>query len=333
MKEDGDMEKIMMARGARTVVETCLRVQPDENVVIVAELSKRSIARSIANADFAANANPMVITMLPRQRDGQEPPLPVAAAMATSDAFVCCVHTSITHTSAVKAACEAGSRGVMLTQFTEELMYRGGLQADFPAARRECLFVAAALGGASTVRLTTPGGTDLTFSAQGRRYNAMTCMVKKGEFSPVPTVEANVSPLEETANGVIVADASIPYIGIGLLQEPVICRVKDGFITSIQGGWQAQKLREDLAAKEDPNVYNIAELGIGLNPACRFCGFMLEDEGVHGTAHIGIGTSITLGGTVKAACHYDLIMTKPTVTADGVVVIREGEVCLYTDQR
>lgn len=221
----------------------------------------------------------------------------------------------------------------MLTQFTEELMYRGGLQADFPAARRECLFVAAALGGASTVRLTTPGGTDLTFSAQGRRYNAMTCMVKKGEFSPVPTVEANVSPLEETANGVIVADASIPYIGIGLLQEPVICRVKDGFITSIQGGWQAQKLREDLAAKEDPNVYNIAELGIGLNPACRFCGFMLEDEGVHGTAHIGIGTSITLGGTVKAACHYDLIMTKPTVTADGVVVIREGEVCLYTDQR
>ena len=89
----------------------------------------------------------------------------------------------------------------------------------------------------------------------------------------------------------------------------------------------------DLAAKEDPNVYNIAELGIGLNPACRFCGFMLEDEGVHGTAHIGIGTSITLGGTVKAACHYDLIMTKPTVTADGVVVIREGEVCLYTDQR
>ena len=71
MKEDGDMEKIMMARGARTVVETCLRVQPDENVVIVAELSKLSIARSIANAVFAANANPMVITMLPRQRDGQ----------------------------------------------------------------------------------------------------------------------------------------------------------------------------------------------------------------------------------------------------------------------
>ena len=58
MKEDGDMEKIMMARGARTVVETCLRVQPDENVVIVAELSKLSIARSIANAVLPPTPTP-----------------------------------------------------------------------------------------------------------------------------------------------------------------------------------------------------------------------------------------------------------------------------------
>ena len=35
-------------------------------------------------------------------------------------------------------------------------------------------------------------------------------MVEKGEFSTIPTVEANVSPVEGTANGVIVADASIP---------------------------------------------------------------------------------------------------------------------------
>ncbi|MEG2204903.1 MAG: leucyl aminopeptidase, partial [Oscillospiraceae bacterium] len=57
---------------------------------------------------------------------------------------------------------------------------------------------------------------------------------------------------------------------------------------------------------------------------CRFIGFMLEDEGVYGSAHIGIGTSITLGGVVKAACHYDLIMHRATVEADGVVILRDG---------
>ena len=53
---------------------------------------------------------------------------------------------------------------------------------------------------------------------------------------------------------------------------------------------------------------------------------MLEDEGVRGSVHIGIGTSITLGGTVKAACHYDLIMTEATVTADGVTLLKDGKV-------
>ncbi|MEA4932701.1 MAG: hypothetical protein VB071_03810 [Lawsonibacter sp.] len=28
------------------------------------------------------------------------------------------------------------------------------------------------------------------------------------------------------------------------------------------------------------------ELGVGLNRKCRFCGFMLDDEGVFGSCHI-----------------------------------------------
>ena len=144
----------------------------------------------------------------------------------------------------------------------------------------------------------------------------------------MPTVEANVSPLEGTAQGVIVANASIPYIGIGVLEEPVTCQVKDGFITSITGGREAAMLEKDLASKEDPNVYNIAELGVGLNPQCRFIGFMLEDEGVRGSVHIGIGTDITLGGNLKAACHYDLIMTEPTLLADGEMLLHNGQVML-----
>ena len=153
-------------------------------------------------------------------------------------------------------------------------------------------------------------------------------MVEKGEFSTVPTVEANVSPLEGTANGIIVADASVPYIGIGVLEKPIICEVKDGFIQSITGGKEAEILKRDLEAKHDPNVYNVAENGIGLNPKCKFMGFMLEDEGVYGSAHIGIGTSITLGGTVKASCHYDLIMKDASLVADGRNILKDGKLLL-----
>ena len=185
--------------------------------------------------------------------------------------------------------------------------------------------MAAALAGSGEIVLTTAAGTNLRYSAAGRRGNSLYCMVEKGEFSTIPTVEANVSPVEGTANGVIVADASIPYIGIGVLDEPVRLTVENGFITSIEGGKQAEMLKADLAAKQDPNVYNIAEMGVGLNPQCRFMGFMLEDEGVYGSAHIGIGTSITLGGVVKASCHYDLIMKDATIVADGKTLMEAGK--------
>ena len=248
--------------------------------------------------------------------------------MGQADVFLCVVGKSITHTRAVKEAVAGGARGLVLTQFSEEMMDHGGIEADFPAIAPICKALAKKLENAKVVHLTTPHGTDLTYSAEGRRGNALYGVVEKGQFSTIPTIEANVSPLEGTANGTIVADASVPYIGIGVLEEPVMCQVRDGRIISMEGGRQAQMLKADLDSKNDPNVYNVAEMGVGMNPKCRFCGFMLEDEGVRGSVHIGIGTSITLGGVVKAACHYDLIMTGATVVADGVELLRDGEIYL-----
>lgn len=214
---------------------------------------------------------------------------------------------------------------IMLTQFNDEMMAHGGLEADFQALAPACQAVAAALAGAKSIHVTSPAGTDLLISAEGRRGNAMTRIGKPGQFSPVPNVEANVSPVEGSASGVIVADASVPYAGIGILKEHITAIVKDGLITKISGGPQARLLENSLAAKNDPKVYNIAELGVGLNPKCRFVGIMLEDEGVFGSVHIGIGTNITLGGNVKAACHYDLIMTGASIVADGRTILEKGQ--------
>jgi leucyl aminopeptidase (aminopeptidase T) len=234
----------------------------------------------------------------------------------------------VTHTYAVKEAAACGARLLVLTDFTEEMLIRGGIEADFRELKPLCQSVAEAFAKGNQVHLTSPGGTDLRMDITGRRGNALYCIVEPGEFSTVPTVEANVSPLESTANGRIVADASIPYLGIGLLDEPVIAEVEKGFITKISGGRQAEILRKDLESHNDRNSFNIAELGIGLNPKCRMCGIMLEDEGVIGTAHIGIGTSITLGGNTKAPCHYDLLLWNPRVEVDGKLVIDGTRVAL-----
>jgi 2,5-dihydroxypyridine 5,6-dioxygenase len=315
------MKDLLMMQGARTLLDVCVAVKPGETVLIVTDMVKFDIARVIAAAAVERGAETMVTVMKPRARAGEEPPRPVAEAMKSSDIVILPVSFSVTHTHAVKNAAAAGARLIALTEFTEDMMIQGGLLADFSELKPICLGVAKRFGSGRKMRVTTPGGTDLEMEIGGRPGNALSCIVEPGQFSPVPNVEANVSPLEGTARGHIVVDASIPYLGIGLIEEPIHIDVAAGYITRIEGGRQARILRQDLESHGDRNSFNIAELGVGLNPKCRMIGIMLEDEGVLGSAHVGIGTNITLGGKIKAPCHYDLLVWHPKIEIDGQVVM------------
>ena len=58
---------------------------------------------------------------------------------------------------------------------------------------------------------------------------------------------------------------------------------------------------------------------------------MLEEEGVYGSVHIGIGANITLGGHVKAAIHCDLLMWEATIQLDcSIVVLRSFSIAFST---
>jgi len=323
-----NMKRIEMIRGAKTIVDTCARVKPGESVLIVTDTNLVGIAEVLAQAVQERDAEPIIVVMIPRKGHGEEPPPAVAEAMKKANVILTPVSTSITHTRSTKEAVEAGSRAIIMTAFTEDLLIRGGIQADFKKQKPICLEVARRFKEAKFVKLTNPAGTSLTMRKEGRRGNALYCIVEPGEFSTVPTIEANFSPIEGTAEGVIVADASIPYLGIGVLEEPVRCKVEKGFIVDIEGGHQARTLKEDWKTRKDPNCYNVAELGVGLNPAARMTGVMLDDEGVFGSVHIGVGTNITLGGNIKAATHYDLLMWGATIELDGKVILERGNLKL-----
>jgi leucyl aminopeptidase (aminopeptidase T) len=234
------------------------------------------------------------------------------------------VRTSITHTSATRAALDRGARAVLMTQYREETLSSPGLlETDFAAQQEVCRRYGDALAAASRIRLTSPRGTELTFSVEGRGVNVLTGIPGPGELAPVPTIEVNVVPVTGSAEGTLIADASVPYLSIGVLEEPIVCTVRGGVITKIEGGRQAEQLRRNLESFNDPNCFNVAELGVGLNPHARLTGVMLEDEGVLGTIHVGIGTSKTLGGEVSAPTHYDLLMWQPTIELDGLIVQRD----------
>ena len=320
------MHEIQMIKGALKLLNVCAAVKPEEEVLIIADYNMEKIGKTIASATYQIGAEPVLVYLVPRGTDGQEPPKSVATALKQSSVFLAPVSKSITHTKAVKEAVQNGSRGLMLTQFRDDMLVYGGIEADFHSIAPTCKALAKKFEKGKTVHLTTQKGTDIKMDITGRRGNSLTCIVKPGQFSPVPNIEANVSPVEGSANGKLIIDASIPYIGIGVIESPIAVEVKEGLIQSINGGKQAKELSDNLEALKDPMVFNIAELGIGLNPHSRLTGCMLDDEGVLKTAHIGIGTNITLGGNIKASCHYDLLLWNPTVNIDGEIVIQDGDI-------
>ena len=317
----------LVREGLRTLAEVNGRVKRGEDVVVVTDPEMEVIAQGIASAAADAGGKVTICLMPMRGRDGQEPPSAVAAAMAEADVIFAPVRISITHTRAMRAALGEGARAILMTAHTERILSSPALvETDFAAQVPVCRRIGRAFTVGSSVLLTSPRGTELAFSIEGRVANVLTNIPDPGELAPVPDIEVNVVPVTGTARGTLIADASVPYLGIGVLEEPIICTVEDGMIVEMEGGAQADLLREDLLSHGDRNCFNVAELGVGLNPNARLVGEMLEDEGVLGTIHIGIGTSHTLGGEVVAPTHYDLLMWDPTIVVDGAVVQRGKEV-------
>lgn len=323
------MKQLDLMYGARRLVDNVTAVQPDEKALVVLDSdTDEALGDSLLAALKEVGAEAQLLKTERAKTDSGEPPAAVAAAMIEADVVFLAVQVSLTHTEAVKAVCAKGGRVAALTQWIPEMMAGGGIEADFHAIEPRVMRVAEKFDRGSTLRVTSPSGTDMTMDIRGRlgTPHAKTGVVRSGTFHPIPDIEAPVSPV--TGNGRIVCDASIPYLGIGVLEEPVTLQVEDGNVVSIEGGWAADRVRESWESLNDANVYNLAELGIGMNPHCRLIGRMLEDEGVDTTCHFGIGTSNTLGGVIKAKCHYDFIVHNPTITVDDQVIMRDGELLL-----
>ena len=244
------------------------------------------------------------------------------------------------------------SRSFWSPGVTKEL-FKKTVPIDYSRLKKEADAVEEILNKADSVKITSPGGTDLTIGLKGRRAK-----LDNGDFSVpgkggnLPAGETFISPELGSSNGKLVFDGSISlYNGDYMLKEPVDLRVEDGFVTSIKGGKGAELLLETIGLGEKnaiefersgkipkgtgevykKNARNLGELGIGLNPAAGIDGNMLGDEKAYHTIHIAIGSNYD--DDAKALIHCDCLVREPTVTAvftDGTetVFLRDGDLKL-----
>jgi leucyl aminopeptidase (aminopeptidase T) len=319
---------IEMMPGAMKAMTQCAGVRPGENVVITCDTNKLRLAEALAAAAYAAGGTPTIVSFPPTGAHGAQVPKAAVGAAARSDVLFMPTSWSMTHTDARIEAIQNGSRVCTMCEVTEDCLCAGGIQADFEECDRIGRWIGSILAEADIIRMTSAGGTDLTGRIGGRPVQYETGLFRKpGQFAALPNSEVNISPLEGTAEGVIVADVRIMGYGV-VRREPVTIEVEEGRVTRVSGGEAADYLSDTLKSFNDPTAYNLAEFAFGLNPAARPYATNLEDLGRLGFGHHGIGSNYAIGGHVAAPCHIDVIYSDASLFIDDRPVLDQGRVAI-----
>ncbi len=315
--------------GAKILVFNCACLKKGEKVLILSEKSTYRIGRLVEeiSTDIAAEVTHKVLS--PQRNHGEEPKKEVASLMKDADVIFCLTLHSLAHTIARKQASENGARFLSLPDYSEKVLSSDALRADFKAQEDLCNRISEILSNAKQAEVRSALGTELFLNISGRIANPAPGICDyRGCLASPPDIEVNIAPQEFETEGVIVIDGSIPITEIGVLKSTLTLSIEQGRIKDIKGQSGVRILRRVFERNKDDKVYVLGELGIGLNPLARFCGRMLEDEGVMGAIHFGFGSNSTIGGKNKASFHTDMVMKNGTLLVDSRKILRKGKLCI-----
>lgn len=309
--------------GAKLCLDTCIGLQRGERVTIVADRAHRPASECFAEEAEALGAE-VFEAIVPNRTIGLEDvPEQLGQALLVSDVVLVVLEPEagcqFWHTKARERATQAGARVGLF--FPPSRWDR--TDEDLRSTARLTDTLTRLMQQASDAVLHTPGGTELQMSIQGREAFSCHSLIRaKGATATIPEWgDAETSPVEGSAQGHIVYDVSMAYLG--KITSPIHVEVQDGLARKITGGRQATEL-DDLLGRAGKGARNIAELGIGTVYGAAISGH--KDDKVGGTAHVALGHNVTLGGTVESEVHLDGVMLEPTLTLDGRPVLERGKV-------
>ncbi len=308
-----------LIESAKTVISTCMGVKKGERVLILIDTSKENIGRALFEAVQEVRAEPIIVKILPRKSNNEEPPQPVVEIMKHVDVIIVATEFSLTHTEARRVASRAGARIATLPGVTEEIFET--LSTDFKEVEKKMKKIYWSVRNCKELKIETKLGTDLSLNTNGREWITEDTGIctEHGRLTNLPAGEIFIAPNEDSANGTIVVDGSFGE----KLQKPLRIIIKDGYAEEAE-----DKEVEKQLAKKGKLSRAVSEFGIGLNPKAKITGIALQDKKVLGTCNIGFGDNFAIGGEIKCGMQAIAVIKQPTVKVDGRVILEEGKLVL-----
>jgi 2,5-dihydroxypyridine 5,6-dioxygenase len=195
------------------------------------------------------------------------------------------------------------------------------------------------LAAATTMRITSPGGTDVTY-----RLGVYPTISEygftdtPGRWDHWPAAFVFTGGADDGVDGRIVlspGDVLLPFNTY--VQTPVALTIEAGFIRDIRGVDGAPSLDADLLksyieAFDDPRGYGMSHVGWGLDERAHWHGLTqfgggmgMELRSFYGNVMFSIGPNNELGGPNDTPCHLDIPMRGCSLYLDDRLIVDAGE--------
>ncbi len=304
------------AEGAHNAVHTCLKVQPEEKVTLITDLSCAEVAASLANEleELGCVWNAFVLEDIAR-RPLLEMPEAVLADMETSEVSIFAVQVQPNELKSRMQMTDVVNRRKMrhahMVNITAEIMSEG-MRADFQAIDKLSQSVLEKVRQANYIRATTDAGTDIhaTFNKEYRWFKT-SGIISPEKWGNLPGGECFTAPDE--VNGVFVVDGVVGDFlcaRYGILREtPLTIDIEENRIKRARCSNKALEQEFWAYTHTDGNSDRVGEFAIGTNiGVSRVIGNILQDEKFPGV-HIAFGDpyGAHTGAPWKSTTHIDVV--------------------------
>ncbi len=307
-----------------------MSLKREETLLIITEPPTDSrVAKALFDAALQKGAQP-ILSMTPYRGEHNMDPAPtLAATMKAADAAITLVpyESADFYTRPFLEMLQSGTRMLGFLSGTAESLISLIYEHDFLLTDRVCEILDEVISKAKTVRIISPKGTEIRAELGDRPVQLNPGRVSlPGDEGYLPPGVVGQAPLESSWEGKIVFDAFAYPIGV--LRNPITLEVREGLVTDISGGREADSFKEWFESRKDPNIYRTCHYGFGINPSLkRLSGLKFLDERMYGLFDIGFGTNDLpcFQGQIRANGHTDGLMTEASVFYDDVCVFEKGE--------
>ncbi|RJG04439.1 leucyl aminopeptidase [Noviherbaspirillum sedimenti] len=191
------------------------------------------------------------------------------------------------------------------------------------------------LKAAKKMHITSKAGTDVTYDlGHFPVVSQYGYTDEPGRWDMWPSGFLFTAGAPTGVNGKVVIDAgdiiAAPFRSY--VNTPIHVTIREGMITAIEGGVDAEMMRSYLSGFNDPRAYGISHIGWGINENVNWTtmkqtlrSLSQEARAFYGNVMFATGPNTELGGDNDTPAHMDIPLRNCSVFLDEKPILVDGE--------